>query len=151
MSAVESSCAGARLSWLALLVLACAMLGSACSSNNTTTTTTTPTTTSGPTTETLNGVMAPSGFAVRTFNANNAGTVSVTLSAIQPALTVGLGVGIHGASGSDCKFSQTVNATAGTTAQISVSVDPGTYCAGAYDIGTLTQTGAVVTISISHP
>lgn len=149
MSSVESSCASARLSWPALLVLACATLGSACSSNNTPTTTPTPTT--GPGTETLNGVMAPSGFAVRTFNANNAGTVSVLLSAVQPSVTVGLGIGIHGATGSDCKFSQTVNATAGGTAQLSVSVDPGTYCAGAYDIGTLGQSGAVVTISITHP
>jgi hypothetical protein len=150
MPAVESSCADARLSWPVLLLLACATLGGACSSNNTTTTTT-PSTTTGAGTETLNGVMAPNGFAVRTFNANNAGTVSVQLSAVQPSVTVGLGIGIHGATGSDCKFSQTVNATAGTTAQISASVDPGTYCAGAYDIGTLGQTGAVVTISITHP
>lgn len=150
MPDVEPSCAGARLSWPALVLLACAALATACSSDNTTPPTT-PSAATGSTTETLNGVMAPKGFAVRTFNANQGGTVSVLLSSVQPPITVGLGIGIRGATGSDCKFSQTVNANAGTTAQISASVDAGTYCAGAYDVGTVGQTGAVVTIAITHP
>jgi hypothetical protein len=95
--------------------------------------------------------MAPKGTATRTFTASQAGTVSVLLSRTDPAVTLGLGIGILPATGADCKFSQTVNTGAGTTPQISVAVDPGTYCAGAYDLGTVGPNGVLVTITVTHP
>jgi hypothetical protein len=150
MRVVESSRAHTRLTWPTLALLAFAALGAGCSSNSTTPTPSTPTP-GGPTTETLNGIMAPSGTATRTFSSLQAGTVTVLLAGANPAITLGLGVGIRGATGADCKFTQTVNTPAGTTPQLSVLVDPGVYCAGAYDIGTVGQAGVTVTVTITHP
>jgi hypothetical protein len=151
MRAVDFPRVHTRLTWPAVALLAFAALSVACSNNNTTTTPTTPTTPAGTVTETLNGIMAPGGTATRTFTARQAGTVTVLLSKVDPSLTVGLGVGILAATGTDCKFSQTVNTQAGTTAQLTASVDIGTYCAGAYDLGTIGQNGATVTITVTHP
>ena len=156
MRAVEASRAHARLISLtsltgpAVALLAFAALSTACGSDNNNTPTT-PTTPTGRVTETLNGTMAPQGVAIRTFAAIDAGTVTVQLAKVDPPITVGLGVGIRAATGSECKFSQTVNTQAGATAQLSVAVDPGVYCAGAYDIGNVGSLGAVVTVTVTHP
>jgi hypothetical protein len=149
MRVVESLRAHIRLTWSTVALLAFVALGAACGSDSTTTTA--PSTPSGTKTETLNGIMAPKGTATRTFTAAEAGTVTVLLANADPAITLGLGVGVHGATGSDCKFTQTVNTAAGTTPQLSVSVDPGVYCAGAYDIGTVGQTGVTVIVTVTHP
>ena len=148
MRVVESSRAHTHLTWPTLALLAFAALGAGCSNDSTTPSTPTP---GGPTTETLNGIMAPKGTATRTFSSLQAGTVTVLLAGANPAITLGLGVGIRGATGADCKFTQTVNTPAGTTPQLSVLVDPGVYCAGAYDIGTVGQAGVTVTVTITHP
>ena len=73
------------------------------------------------------------------------------LARADPPLTLGLGVGIRAATGTDCMFSQTVNTAAAATAQLSVAVDAGTYCAGTYDLGTVGADGVVVTITVTHP
>jgi hypothetical protein len=149
MRLVEFLRAHTRLTWPAAALLAFAVLATAC--GNDTTTTTAPSTPSGTTTESLHGIMAPRGTATRTFSAQQAGTVTVLLANTDPAVTLGLGVGILGSTGVDCRFTQTVNTPAGTTPQLSVAVDPGEYCAGAYDIGTVGQTGVTVTVTITHP
>ena len=148
MRAVEPS--HSRLSWPAVALLACAALGAACSNNNTTTTTT-PSTTIGTKTETMVGIMAPNGTANRTFLVTTPGTVTVQLAAVDPAMTLGLGIGIRSATGADCRFSQTVNTPAGTTAQLSAQVDAGLYCAGTYDLGNVGQNGVTVTVTVTHP
>jgi hypothetical protein len=149
MHAVESLRAHIPLAWPALALLAFAALGAACSDNNTTTTA--PSTPAGTVTETLNGIMAPNGTAVRTFTARQSGAVTVLLSDAQPPVTLGLGVGVRGSTGADCRFTQTLNTLPGTTPQLSVSVDAGTYCAGTYDIGTVGQPGVTVTVTVTHP
>ncbi len=151
MRAVESPRAHTRLTWPAVALLAFAALAVACSSDNNPTTPTTPTTPAGTVTETLNGIMAPKGTAIRGFVAREPGTVTVQLAKVDPPLTLGLGVGIRAATGTDCMFSQTVNTAAGTTPQLSVAVDAGTYCAGTYDLGSVGQNGATVTITVTHP
>lgn len=145
MRVAQSLRAHTFLIWL----LAFAGLSSACGSDNTTTTA--PSTTATTQTETLHGIMAPKGTAVRTFLANQSGTVTVLLADAQPTVTLGLGVGIRGSTGADCRFTQTVNTGPGTTPQLSVLVDAGTYCAGAYDIGTVGQPGVTVTVTVTHP
>ena len=151
MSAVEPSRPLARLRSTSIALLAFAALAAGCTNNTTAPTTTTTTMPAGPGSETLDGLMAPGGAAIRTFTATAAGTVSVLLAKVDPPLTLGLGVGIRGATGADCNYSQTVNTTAGATPQLSVAVDPGTYCAGAYDLGTVGPRGAIVTITVTHP
>lgn len=138
-----------RLTWPAVALLALAALGAGCSNDNNTTSPSTPT--GGPATETLNGVMAPKGVAFRTFTTYQPGTVTVLLAKVDPSITVGLGVGIRASIGTDCMFTQTVNTAAGTAAQLSVAVDAGTYCAGAYDTGNVGQNGVTVTITVTHP
>ena len=150
MRVAQSLRAYTRLMRPALALLAVATLCAACGSN-TTTTATTPSTPTGTVTETLNGIMAPKGQAVRTFLARQAGTVTVLLSNAQPSVTLGLGVGVRGSTGADCRFTQTLNTAPGTTPQLSVSVDPGSYCAGTYDIGTVGQPGVTVTVTVTHP
>jgi hypothetical protein len=140
------------MKWPAVALLALAAFGAACGNSNSTTTA--PSTTSSPTTETLNGSMAPKGQAIRTFTATQAGTVSVTLASAGPPSTIvlGLGVGIESTTTGDiCQFSRTVNTPAGTTPQITVSVDAGKYCAGTYDIGNVGTAGITVAITVTHP
>jgi hypothetical protein len=148
MRAVESPRTHTRPTWPAVALLAFAALSIACSNDNNPSTPTTP---NAPNTETLNGVMAPKGTATRTFRALQSGTVTVQLARADPPLTLGLGVGIRAATGADCLFSQTVNTAAAATAQLSVAVDAGTYCAGTYDLGTVGADGVVVTITVTHP
>ena len=152
MPAVESSRALTRLTWPAAALLALASLCAACSNNpNINTPPTAPSTPLGPGTETMNGLMAPNGTAIRTFTASQSGTVTVLLAKTDPPIVVGLGVGIRDASGAACNFSQTVNTPGAATPQLSVTVDPGTYCAGAYDVGNVGQNGVFVTITVTHP
>ena len=151
MSAVESSRAYVRMKWPAVALLVLAALGAGCGNNDTATTA--PTTPTSPATETLNGSMARNGTAIRTFAATQSGTVSVTLARADPpsGIVLDLGIGIRGATGFDCKFSTTVNTPAGTAPQLTVAVDAGIYCAGAYDIGNIGPNGINVTIAVTHP
>jgi hypothetical protein len=151
MRVVQCSRAHLRSIWPTLALLALAALSTGCGNDNTTATTAPSTTTAQTQTETLHGIMAPKGTAARTFLANQAGTVTVLLADAQPTVTLGLGVGIRGSTGADCRFTQTVNTAPGTTPQLSVSVDPGVYCAGTYDIGTVGQPGVTVTVTVTHP
>jgi hypothetical protein len=130
---------------LAAVVLICA----ACSNNSTPTTPTTPT--EGPGTQTLSAVMAPQGTLVRTFTASATGTVTVTLTGTSPATVLGLGLGIPGNAIGGCDMTTTVNTSGGSTPQISASVDAGTFCAGAFDLGTVGSSGVLVSMTIVHP
>jgi hypothetical protein len=64
---------------------------------------------------------------------------------------VGVGIGIPGASTSICSLSVSLNATAGSTPQITVPVDAGTYCVEVYDAGGLQAPGAAFSMTIAHP
>ena len=67
------------------------------------------------------------------------------------AVYVGVGIGIPGASTSTCSLSRSLDATAGSTPQIAIPVDPGTYCAEVYDAGSLTAPGVSFSLTIAHP
>ena len=136
--------------WPLAGLLAFALLGAACGNNNTP-----PTTPTAPTpigTETLKGTMAQNGTALRTFNVLQSETVSVTYDGTEPASStvLGLGIGIRAATGIDCQFTRTLNTAPGATPQITIAVDPGTYCAGVYDIGTVGPGGINVSVTIAR-
>ena len=140
------------MKWPLAGLLAFAVLGAACGSDNTTPTTpTAPTSSLG--TETLKGAMAQKGQALRTFTVLQAGTVTVTYDGTDPvsSTVLGLGIGIRAATGIDCQFTRTLNTAPSTTPQISIAVDPGTYCAGVYDIGTVGPNGITVSVTVSRP
>lgn len=134
------------LAIVAMLALAAA----GCGSDNTPTTTPSPTATAG--TETFTATMAPRGTAIHQFTASAVGTVSVTLTFTNPPSTVvGLGIGIPGGNIGGCDLTKTVQALAGSTAQLTATVEGGEYCAGAFDVGTVPSSGVLVTISVAHP
>jgi hypothetical protein len=118
--------------------------------NSATTTPSTPAPTAG--TESFTATLAPGGTAVHLFNASATGTVSVTLTTTSPASTLlGLGIGIPGANIGGCDLTKTVQALPGGAAQLTASVEAGTYCAGAFDVGGVGRNGVQVTISVAHP
>ncbi len=129
---------------LAAVVLASSLTLAGCDDDPPTTPTETPTTT----TITFTSNLAVGGASTRSFAVTRTGTVSVTLvnAGNSATLRVGLGVGIPLGDGSGCVLSRSVETVAGTTAQLELTVDTGTYCVQIYDPGTLT---AVVPFSIS--
>ena len=96
--------------------------------------------------------MAPGGVVFHQFDASASGAVVITLTATDPPSTlVGLGIGIPGNNVGSCDLTKTVQTRPGSAAQLSASVETGTYCAGAYDIGGLPASGVLVTYTVAHP
>lgn len=131
-------------------MLALALATIACG-KGTTASTLTPTSTS-PVTETLTTSVAPSGGSFRNFTVPAAGSVSVTLmSTNPPGIVLGLGIGVPNSTGTVCNLTFSLRATGSDTAQLTSSVDPGGYCAGVYDVGTVGDGGVGFTVRIVHP
>jgi hypothetical protein len=96
--------------------------------------------------------MAPGGVVFHQFTASANGTVNVTLTSTDPAATlVGVGIGIPGSNIGSCDLTKTVQARPGSTAQLSASVEAGTFCAGTFDVGGLPTRGVLVTFTVAHP
>jgi len=114
-----------------LLVFVLALSGAGCSHDITITTPSSPSTPTTPTTntETFTSTVAVKGATSHAFLVTTSGTITVTLkSAGSPSTVVGLGIGIPNANGANCNLSFSVNTTAGATAQITKTADPGLYC-----------------------
>lgn len=94
--------------------------------------------------------VVPGGSASRAFTLATGGTVGATLTSTTPAgTTLGLGLGIPRSDGS-CALSGSVMTVAGSTPQIALAADAGTFCVKVYDQGSLTAPVAF-TLSISRP
>lgn len=133
---------------LAAVVLASSFTLAGCNEDTVTTPTPDPTTA----TVTFASNLALGGSSTRSFDVTRAGNVSVTLLGVggSTTLKVGLGVGIPLANGSGCVLSRSVEAVAGTTAQLELAVDTGKYCVQIYDPGTLT-TVVAFSINLIYP
>lgn len=118
-------------------VLLTSMSAAGCDDDETPTVTTPPTTAS----VTWSTALATGGASSRSFKTTRRGTVSITLQTIGGSTTLraGLGVGIPLGDGTGCVLSRSVETTAGSTAQLELTVDAGEYCVQVYDPGTLTQ------------
>ena len=96
--------------------------------------------------------MARGGTAIRNFTASAAGTASVTMLTTDPGGTLlGLGIGIPGTNAGSCDMTTTIQTRAGSAPQLTATVEPGTFCAGVFDIGTVGISGAVVGMTVAHP
>ena len=126
--------------------LVIALLATACGDD--TTTPTTPSTPSTPTSESWSSVVAPGGQSSRSFTVNSSGTIAVTLTAADA--TLGIGVGLPRTSGGGCRLGVSVNASAGSSPQISTPADAGQYCVQVYDLGTL-RDPVGFSLKIDHP
>jgi hypothetical protein len=139
------------LAWSAvrgLCALCALLLCSACGSGNTTTTPP-PASTAG--TDTFATLVTPRGTAAHTFPVDTAGTITMTLTSVTPAIPIGLGIGIPGQGTSICSLSQSVETTAGAAPQLTIAVDPGTYCVQVYDSGHVTDPGVSFSVTVVHP
>lgn len=106
------------------------------------------------TTRTFAGTVDVKGSAFYSFVVNQAGPVGLTLAAVQApggaALATPLGIGVGIPSGPGCARTTAQTASPGLAAQLTVTLNPGTYCAAVFDSGTLT--GAVnFAMLIRHP
>jgi len=109
-------------------------------------------------TDTFSGTVDVGGFDFHSFTVGSTGTLSVTLTAAGPPPTIfmGLGVGTPVAATASAPASCPLLANAslptpaGTTAQLSGTIGPGTYCVSVYDVGNQTAQIAY-TVTVSHP
>lgn len=132
--------------------LAIAFAVSACTKNSTTTTTTAPATVTR-TTDTITGTVPVRGSDFRSFPVAQTGQVDATLTAAGPPSTIvmGLAIGTLDASSTCAPFAGgSTNVAAGTAAQLSGTVSPGTLCVQVRDVGN--QTAPVTyTVTVTHP
>jgi hypothetical protein len=107
-----------------------------------------PTTT--PTTDTFNGPLVQNGSIVFTFTVTTAGSVGVTLMSVSPSTTSALGLGVGPSTNGTCSVTNSTSAAvAGSTAQLTATENPGTYCVKVSDLGNLT-TASTVTVTVAH-
>jgi hypothetical protein len=106
---------------------------------------------STPTTDTFSGALAPNGSVAFTFSVATTGNVAITLTAVSPAATGPLGLGVGPSSNGNCTItSSTSGAMAAGSPQLSAAQNAGSYCVRVTDAGSLT-TSSTVTVTVTHP
>ena len=135
---------------LLVIALLAAVLSSACGDDTTTVTEPTPVRGS-PVNESFQSNLTPQGSVWRLIDAIQTGTMTATLSATdQPSTVVCMGIGLRNATSTACLLNKEVITTAGSSPQLSATVDRGNYCVKLFDTGTLT-TPMAFTITLTYP
>jgi hypothetical protein len=105
-------------------------------------------------TETFAGTLPVGGNSFYSFFVSQAGPVGLTLAAVQTpggaALTTPLGIGVGIPSGTGCARSTSQTTAPGLAAQLTVTLNPGTYCAAIFDSGNLSS-AVNFAMRIRHP
>jgi hypothetical protein len=115
------------------LLVALALASAACKKDDNTPTT--PTVTSK--TETFTGTVQVKSSTIHNFTVEQAGQVSVTLTAASPPSTIAMGIGVGTPANGACGV-------------LSGVVSPGMLCVTIFDVGN--QTAAVTyTVTVMHP
>lgn len=137
-----------RSSRLSMAVALLAMTVSACESDPPTTPSPTPT--PAPTTETFSGSVNPNGAVTFPFTVAGAGTVTASLTTVQPDATVALGLSLGTWNGTLCQIVlANDNALVGTVVTGAVA-SLGSLCVRVYDTGKVTGT-MTYTVTVVHP
>ncbi len=110
-----------------------------------------PTGTATTVEETVASVFGIGGSYSRSFTVSQGGTITATLITLSPDVTVRMGLGVPGATGTDCAINTFVDAQAASSPQITVTGDPGYYCVKLWDIGNLTAAGINFSLIVDHP
>ena len=137
-------------------ILLCALMISVagCDDNNDTPTTpTTPSTPSTPTTtETFTGTLTRNGASSTAFNATAGGTVTATLTTLEPDGTIPVGLSLGAWTGSACQVSGIANdaAVQGTVVTGTVT-SAAALCVRIYDAAEKVSTTMNYTITVVHP
>lgn len=95
-------------------------------------------------TQTFAGTLAPGGSHFYSIVVTQQGPVSLMLAAVQApggaALTTPVGIGIGVPEGTGCPRRMSLTTQPGLAAQLTTTLNPGTYCAAVYDVGTVSST-----------
>jgi hypothetical protein len=130
--------------WTILLALALASAGCKGKDNPTTPTDT-------PKTDTFSGTVQVGGRGIHNFTVEKSGQVSVTLTAASPPATIVMGIGVGTPGDNACSLLQgaSVNTAAGSNAQLTGVLSPGTLCVTVFDVGNQTAPVAY-TVTVVH-
>jgi hypothetical protein len=126
-----------------------AALAAACG-GSTAAPTPTPTSTTPATvtvTDSFDGSLAQSGANIHTFSAQ-AGAVTVTLTAVGPLSTLGLGMDVGTWDGTNCTTVLTNNNSKQGTALVGTATSAVNLCIRVYDVGNIAD-GATVTYTVT--
>lgn len=106
------------------------------------------------TTQTFAGTLNTNGSLFYSIVVTQRGPVSLTLAAVQnpggAALTTPVGIGIGVPKGTGCPRTSSLTTPPGLAAQLTVTLNPGTYCAAVYDVGNLSA-AANFAMRITYP
>jgi hypothetical protein len=106
------------------------------------------------TTQTFAGSLPTRGSLFYSIVVTQRGPVSLTLAAVQTpgggALTTPVGIGVGIPKGTGCPRTSSVVTPPGLAAQLTVTLNPGTYCAAVYDVGNLSS-AANFAMRITYP
>ena len=106
------------------------------------------------TTQTFAASLTTSGSLFYSIVVTQRGPVSLTLAAVQTpgggALTTPIGIGVGIPQGTGCPRTSSVVTPPGLAAQLTVTLNPGTYCAAVYDVGNLSS-AANFAMRITYP
>lgn len=89
------------------------------------------------------------GSVTRTFEMISPGTVNMTLTSVTPDVALGIGVGIP-RTGGGCNLTRSAVVRAGSTPQLTITADPGTWCVRVWDPGTVTGDRVSFSLSVTH-
>lgn len=96
------------------------------------------------TTQTFAGSLPVNGSLFYSIVVSQQGPVSLMLAAVQTpggaALTTPVGIGVGVPAGTGCPRTHSQTTPPGLAAQMTVTLNPGTYCAAVYDVGNLSGT-----------
>jgi hypothetical protein len=106
--------------------------------------------TAARTTDTFTGAVAVGGSDVHSFTVAAAGTVDVTLTTVTPAIVMGMSVGTPANGGCVPLAGGSTQAAAGSVAQLSGVVSPGTLCIDLQDAG-FQSSSVNYTVTVTHP
>ena len=130
------------------IVVASALTCAGCRGKDNSTTAPTDT----PKTDTFTGTVQVQGRETHNFTVGNSGQVSVTLTSASPPSTIVMGIGVGTPVDNACGLlaGASVNSAAGSNAQLTGVVSPGTLCVTVFDVGN--QTAPVTyTVTVVHP
>lgn len=106
------------------------------------------------TTQTFAGTLTSNGSLFYSIVVTQRGPVSLTLAAVQApgggALTTPVGIGVGIPKGTGCPRTSSIVTPPGLAAQLTVTLNPGTYCAAIYDVGNLSS-AANFAMRITYP
>jgi hypothetical protein len=103
------------------------------------------------TTTAFSSFLVTGGSTAHAFPISQGGTVNLTLTSVTPSGVIGLGIGIPSPTGAACSLARSVDASAGSAPQLTVAVEPSTYCVEVYDSGHVAAPGVSFSLTIDHP